>query len=660
MPVTSINEGNPLNNAGGSSISNKSKFVYKVPIAGTYRFAEYGPCFCAETVPDDDWQSIHVGHNIISGNLKAPLLQDVMIKKDFFWVPDMAILPFNWEKFFVNPVKGEDVPIDVGCCVEGFSKKIGTFFTNWSSFIGGLDPTDLTDAQLIIEHSIKFMLCAEQFYTEGCLLSALEYNFSPLCTYNDNGEYKPFSAAFDAFWTNIQQGIGGTYRIKLSDGKTVTLTNADAITLRSFICQLRDDYSWEAVNNGSNPIALQNIIGFLQFDEDAEIDCNLRRIFAYQIACAHFFTNDKIDYVYSAELYRQLVYDSYYNTMKLINGNTVLTFEVNDLNYQYDFLSAAYFNEFISKVRIIELLYKGDYSAFLEYLRLIFGFNYSLRYADYFTGSRSQPLAVGDVNVAVNNNMVNVVNVAAKTMAAKMLNVANRVGQRIEAYVKEFFHIEMAKDYHNPFWLMHTTDSIGNPETQNTAEAQQSMANTITSIFRQSSASTGFGMKADRSGIIIGIQYFDIERVYPHHISRHYLHKDRFDDFLPYLQYIGDQDIKTVELDSDVDALRDPNDVFGYTGRNMEYKQMVPYCFGGFYRDLKPYIFLADEQRFKHAFMSWHIGPSFIRSLPTELDRFYNVLNGFSIDTYYHFAIVNNVNAVAVRPMAALPGILNG
>lgn len=653
MPITSINDGNGLNSAGGNAIRNSSKFINKVPIGGTYRFGEYGVNFCAETVADDK-NILHLGHNIISNTLKAPLLQDVILKKDLFWVPDMAILPLNWEKFFVNPVKGEDVPNDVGCAVENFGDKVADMFGAIEARFEELqeDPTsdDIIEATTL---TFRYLLASEMIFSDGCLLSALQCNLTGVL-----GKDFVYGEWFDSQLSSILAATDiQVFFPNQTDPYTLS-KDKSASDNRTILTLMRDDFSFIAVPTSGDLSDV--IIVPLSFVGDLDFPVNLRRLWAYQIACAHFYTNDKIDYVYTAELFRQLVFNCWNDLNNVTDVVPVLQFQVNGLTYQYDYLSAAYFDSFVNMILSSIGNSISESVPGFQYLRLLFGYNLSLRYLDYFTGSRSQPLAVGDVTVAVNNNMVNVVNIAAKTMAAKMLNVANRFGQRVESYVKEFFGIEMAKDYHNPFWLAHTSDQIDNPENQNTGAAQYDKTNSITSIFRTGGNSNGIEFHPDRSGVVIGICYFDIQRVYPRSISRHFFHVDRYDDFLPYLQYVGDQEVYQKELDSLLDFNAAP---FGYQGRNMEYKQIVPYCFGGFAHDLAPYVFLANEQRplrNNAGLTEAHIGPSYIRSLPTELDRFFNILNGYSIDTYYHFAIVNNIYWESTRPMAALPGILNG
>lgn len=145
-----------------------------------------------------------------------------------------------------------------------------------------------------------------------------------------------------------------------------------------------------------------------------------------------------------------------------------------------------------------------------EYLRLIFGYNNSLRYQDYFVGSRSHPLAVGNVDVAVNNNFVNVIDITENILKQKFFNAVNRVGQRIENYTKELFGADMDKDYHNPFWLFHTGSSINSENTENTGAAQFSQSISVTSRMFGSNGNKCFNIHVDRAGVVIVINYFDL------------------------------------------------------------------------------------------------------------------------------------------------------
>lgn len=132
---------------------------------------------------------------------------------------------------------------------------------------------------------------------------------------------------------------------------------------------------------------------------------------------------------------------------------------------------------------------------------------------------------------------------------------------------------------------------------------------------------------------------------------------DRFDMFIPELQYIGDQSLKLSELIAGADK-----DIpFGYQLKDMQFKQSYDICSGGFVENLPGWL-MAFDPRLDYAYSAMdsniHIGPEFIRSHPTELDRFYLSLTGLTLASYFHFIELWHVKVSANRPMVYAPQIL--
>lgn len=160
----------------------------------------------------------------------------------------------------------------------------------------------------------------------------------------------------------------------------------------------------------------------------------------------------------------------------------------------------------------------------------------------------------------------------------------------------------------------------------------------------------------DRNSIIIGLVYFDIPRAYSKGVAREFADVDRFDWFNPYMQYTGDQPIYMSELDAAA-----PDTTFGYTGAYMDKKQEYNEAFGGFIEDLKGWTFLdrfIEPTLNSGTLETKPIGPDFIRSKPSELDRFYISLSGRSLASYFHFILDIETHYEANRAMAYNPQIL--
>lgn len=668
MPNT-IQDGNKQNIASGKSVRTRSRFKLDYHMFDTFRFGEIHPHFVMECVPGDKNVSVRSEHNLRTYSLSAPLMQKISMKKDYFAVPMEAILPFNWDKIYTNPVQGDDVPDDAGTYVANFSELI------WN-FLRSLKPSFTPETEAItydvfisrVNECLRWLLTAELFYSNGNLLSSLGIHLSHLLTftytsYNGSRGYKSLDDTFDSYCQDFMYLVSANnrlvtkFRVRASSADGWQYFEPTAIGFRSVLDVCRDNLgTFEFAFDASGSTSYNQNFGtnwqIRTIGDGYPFGLNLARLFAYQIVCAHYYTDDHVDYIYSAELYRQYI-SSLITSYLDADGSSFNSedFSYNGVRTLYDFLSSRYF------VGFLNFGYSSIDYFVLPYLQAIFGYKHSLRYKDYFVGARTQPLAVGDVNVAVSDQSVSVVDVTRKTQLQRYLNAVNRSGRKFSNYIGELFGVHVAPDYHNPFFLGHTSDDIYGQEVENTAESQQTNPNSITAILRSNASRYAFEFDADRPCIIIGVTYFDIPRSYWQTIERQNFHKDRFDMFNPYMQFIGDQKIYLKELSPSQYAYQ--VDTFGYTNRHMEYKQRYNQCAGGFVQNLPGFAFLND-----YGFSTditvpiSHIGPSFIRSNNTELDRFYLSLTGFSLGSYFHFIVDNYNDVSASRPMVYAPSIL--
>jgi hypothetical protein len=381
--------------------------------------------------------------------------------------------------------------------------------------------------------------------------------------------------------------------------------------------------------------------------DDHSIPVDISRLWAYQLVCAHFYSNDSVDYIYSATLFRELV------ASKIVsqNGNYD-NYSLNGITIPYDYLSAHYFNK-MTDIQSTTTLEKC-----LDYLSTLLCHQRSLRYVDYFTGAKTRPLAVGDLSIDVDNNSVDVVDVTRNIQLQRFLNAVNRMGRKFGDYIKGLFGITTGYDYHNPGYLAHTHDTIYGQDVQNTGDAQQKDANSVTSTMHNiNSDRFEFEFYCDRPTILIGVIYFDVPRAYAFSNDRQIFHRDRFDMFNPYFQYVGDQKIYRAELDARYSTSSDGElDAMGYTLRNMEYKLIPDDVCGAYVKNLRTWVFIADLVDQTPGEMK--ISPSYIRSRITELDPFYLALSGYSPASHFHFHVVHSHFITAKRPMAYQPQIL--
>ena len=699
--------GNAQNGAGGNTPHNRSKFNLAYQFFDTHRFGEYHPFFVMECV-DSDRVGTRCSHDVRSYTLKAPLMQDIKMKKDFFSVPMQAILPFNWEKFYTNPVIGDDVPDDCGTGSADFWLKYSVFYNGCLTGLGSVLSSSSSTSEQIVMAIIRCLVVGEYVYSNGSLLSSLGVHGAPFLQFRDSVNNASYDRYFDYFFdqmiselvgTNIkgffvsdQIGLGvddtRSYYVdvaeELKSGSVFTIgqTSGSVISIRQCLEFFRDEPSLivSSVNLGTVTAAnfrtaLNTRFGqFTYFFHGVSsaagtvpTPLNISRLWAYQLCCSHFYSNDHVDYIYSANLFREYIG----NTLNARSGSGSFSFPdyfvANGLSYQYDYLSAHYFNTMIVAI--------SNYSSFLttvststttslrygtySYLAALFSYKRSLRFLDYFTGSRSRPLAIGDVNVDVNTSAgvssVNVIDVTRNIQRQRFFNAVNRAGRKFSSYMSELFGKAPAHDWHDPLYLGHTADVVFGSEVENTGAAQQTQAVSVTSTLRSNASRYGFEFDCDRDCIVLGICYYDLSRNYSRTIERQNFYMNRFDMFNPYMQFIGDQPIYAAELSPTYSPFPSFTDTFAYQNRHMEYKQRYNQCAGGFVTELPSWLFIADQDLFSAL---PKINPSYIRSHPSELDRFYVSLSGYSLGTYFHFIVRSTNEVTASRPMAYAPSIL--
>ncbi len=634
----------------------------------TPSYGKITPFMSLETVARDKIP-IRSTHKVRSYTLKSPLMSDVYMQKDFFAVPMECILPLNWQKIFANPVVGDDVDASQCNCVFNPSTLI-ELLGNVLSYFG-------TGAGWQPAKGLNLLFLGEKLVSKGSLFSNFGINLWSSLYFN-KGSFEDSQNGYSVSRLNGSDfddiiDIVLVYLRNLVDGftsndfSTITvkyvqldssLTNGFEIKTRVFSAKdstdsgffedcmdfCREHYLTDFVISGYDISSLGGTVTNFGLSQSApSFNLNIAPIIAYQICCAHYFTNDRIDYIYSAELYRQMM-------RGFLTNYSTDTFEYNGVPMLYDELSGHW----IAKVSTLVASLQENLSCYKAWYYLInlFCVNNSLRFSDYFTGSRLTPLAVGNTDIAVNANQVSVIDVTRNIQIQRFLNLVNKTGRKFEEYVGKLFGTYVAPDYHNPIYLGKIRDKVISYETENTGSAQQTNANSVTSTFSSTGSNFALEFDSDRPCIVIGVCSFDIPRVYCRTISRDALHVDRFDYYNPFMQFIGDQDVNTIEL-----GYSRGEREFSYQSRYAEYKTKYPICSGGFAKQnvLPSWQFVADLQYEP----SETLDANFIRSRRSELDKFYITLTGESPATRFHFIcdFYNDLSSVS-RPMVANPNIL--
>lgn len=684
--MAEIVQGTSANNTNPHVPKHHSRFPLKEVFFDTHRFGEYHPHFVVNA-----WESekhpVRCVSDTRSWTLKAPLMQDIVMNKDYFMVTQRAILPFQSERVRMNPNIGDDVPTDAYTSVSNFVEKVADFARSFDSEIASYTPAGSADSLTHTTLCLKKAIFLESIFSRGSLLASLGSNLSSCLTIRfvngsvitDRSIDKTIDeccrliaadiAANGPWKASIDSTAYTIYLPSMIDRTDAVIRQSNPITLRDFMQKIRDTSDWLLTANGSISYTLGNVIGsgvsLVTTNDESPMD--LARLWAYQLACAEYFSNDKVDYIYSADLFRQYIH-ALYLSYTSVSGDrgSVEDFQWNGMSLEYDYLSAHYFDYFVSN-GVDNLGYGSVTIPLLQYFLTLFGYKRSLRFKDYFTGARTRPLAlVGNsasgvsTDVPVVGGNVSVIDVTRSIQAQRFLNAVNASGRKFSEWIQAFFGVTPNKDMHEPIFLAHSSDNIFAADNENTGNAvfedvggNNTTQNNVTAVFRGRSNNYEYSVEVKEPCIIIGVTSYDIERLYPDTIHRDFFIRDRYDMFNPMMQFIGDQPIYLHELEAGSQSAS-WDTPFGYTFRDMQWKTSFPRCAGAFGNGLLPgyaFVYQFDGR-------GPVISPDFIRAKNAELDEFYLALTGYSLGTYFHF-IMRQVNVDdSIRPMVAKPQIL--
>lgn len=626
--------------------------------------------------------------------------------------------------------------IHFGCTTAGnryFGDAINAMSHRWwrtvAGYTGNSGTTAFGDsatffAQLVLSNFLAYQILSP-ILSYGSLAQSLGYNFAFGYTglRHDNGDRMDFDQTFDILM-NFVRGHVKSFNITLGVPNITAVNAAPTIDrqtlyvrcdvdhnnlenvnqyycIRAILELIAQGYVPEAISDlaltnaadttvyfsdtasgYSRQTSSSNFVWWNGYNEQVAIgstaeQVNINRLIGYQLLCASFYTDDAIDYVYTAKLWHEnmwsLYRNIYYNNLASLRNAYYM---LNGIEMQYDVTSAVIVQDLLNGLNDFDSLVwdsgsdsgtdgfaqftNGIPDATYEKIAFyynIFGYQRSLRYRDYFVGARTLPLAVGDVNVQVNSNLVNVVDVTKKIQMQRFLNQVNRVGRRVREYSAGIFGVAPKKDTDEVIFLSHIAFNVGAEETSNTGSDQLSMAQTTTSKLRKNGSNFIFDSDFTEFGVVLGVTYFDVTRPLIDGLDRTLLHRDRFEMFNPFMQNIGDQPVSQMEI-----APIQGAGYFGYKLRYSEYKQRTDRIAGGFKDYLPGFAFPTDINDLANPFssspLSLKISPDFIRSKPHEFDKFFNVLSTFSPAGYFHFIIRHDNEVSANRPMESAPSIL--
>lgn len=639
-------------------------------------YGEYTPFFTQICNPADSKKFKSVSQ-VRTLSLKSPLYSQVKMNKDYFFVPYDAILPHSWQKIYRNPSQGDDVPADANTVITDVRvlfQFASTFVTRVKQFLSSSESVN----DLVLSALGKYIYLAfplmDAFFSSGGLLSRLGYHNNHSVVFNLGAKFYPTWDRCAEVLYPILFPDGAGFRFDFPSGgvgysfiisnqadfivsadypNVMSITGRDALSFMRYYPDyiMSDAQAFLSFLKGVRT----KVTGFTQFEvssllpdsalEPKNLVFNYDQCVAYNLCCSQFYTNGSVDSVYNAELYR----DSLGSFVKLFN-NKFDTYSYNGINVLYDVTSGHYMTIALNTLTSDTGTDDANVAA-LSYLRNIFCIQNSLKYGDYFTGSHTRPLAVGDVTAPVVGDQVSAVDITKAIAYQRFLNVVVKLKNSFADYLRSLFGSLPAPDYHEAKFVSHSEGSVDGFEVANTTGDDQ--GNLVT-LLHSVKENFEFELQVDMPGISLGIVSFVASRAYCQTRDRMFMREDRYDMFNPMLQTIGDQPIYGMEKSP---LYTTP---FGYVQRYMEYKQRYNVASGAFDDVLRTYCIICDSP---HAssnaleLLSPNVNPVSIRLTPRELDRFFTSV-AWSYGNSFHFICEFDNQCDDVREADYAPSIL--
>lgn len=626
-----------------------NSFNRSYPHITTARYGDIVP-FYVEDAVEKDTIPLNSRHEVRTPTMLSQFLGELEMKKAYMEVPLRAIYPKNYDLMKVPPVQGDDIPMNNTAFIHsGFFQSLLYYISSGSIY----DSTDYVRFLLLLE---KFFSRASLFERLGCHLSCC-FEFKGInVSFLDGGE--SFDLMFEKIADHLFNGVefgGNRYWIKLTDtvsgrvyypyGAQVAGIPArrDFVSLHWILEKLRENplrYS-ALIFDGLNALDstfVSDLLAGISFNVPNNI--NIERIISYQLSCIEYCTDDHIDNIYSTDLWRNMM-NHFFNQVVSVGY-----FSLNGVDYPYDYSSSVFWSSLADSLLADVDLF--SIPGAVEYIWNIVSVRKSLRYEDYFVGGRISPLAIGDVSAPVVNGEVNAYEITRSQVYQRYLNAVNLSGPEFDTYQKEILDNTAPPRQDVPKFLAMTRSSIRGYEVENTTSDDQGA---IVTNVRSQGERFAFDVTLDHESIIIGVLMFEARRMYSKTVDRQFYYMDRYDRFIPNLQYLGDQDISRAELRAD-EPLDEP---FAYGVRNGELKQRVGIVSGGVVDFLKSWVMVTDVVDSYDD--NENLDSDYIRSKNVEFDRFFAITNN-SDAGWFHFIIELHNISNPIRPMDVAPNVL--
>lgn len=686
-----IERQNPVNDPQYVNKQGYSKYDLDLTLNQTMRYGEVQPVLSMDIVSGDRVIST-INDDVVADQLTTRLMSELNLHYDAFAVPMKAIYPTNWAKIITNPLKGNDIP---DTALPAFPlywllkqlimpDKVTSFeiTADDSPYDGHVYNYSISSATNIVDYAVQanILLRLAMTLSKGSLLDSLGYSidFQTPMPSDILATSPRVNNRLNLVCATVLQRLAEdivSKKVYITDAVVPSFDNATENELdltsestTSIYYSLGKDPSlsdvrrllYDAFSKGAFLVydigidsTLPSYSQYLSYFSTAlssygkvptapsPLTPNLSRVASYQMVYSEFYTADGIDDIFSSELYMQNMRAIMYPT---INGfSSEPTFEYNGVATEYDYFTiGGIVSAFSNDVALFPRL--------LAFFSAFFSPRQPMRYRDFFSSARTNPLAVGDVSLTVNGNKVQATQVTEILLYQRFLNAVNRAKNKLADYMTAIFGIRPRIEDPAPIYITHVQRKLDGTPVTNTSENQ----GVVTTNIDDKSTALTIDAYFDDSYVFIINRYVEALVSYPNATDLSYELHDRFQFFNPMLQNLGDEPIRVDSL-SPASRSSLPAPTYGYTARHSAYKFCISRTQGGFVDSVKGYVFT-----FPQSYLDFNsiINPDFLRESSIELDPYYPSLTGVSPSEYFHFLVSTVAQISAFRKMQALPPVL--
>ncbi len=604
---------------------------------------------------------LRTGHSVRTFTFASPNEIDIFMRKEFLHIPMQAIYPRTWnEVLYPLPVDGDIAPPD-GRANFPLFKYFRSLHSRFTALVADGSWNDLPIA-------LKLLDCMQNIISNGSLFAKVNMHFADFVrygTYKDSGR-QSFDRIVSTFYADLFSALKGTsisfysedssgtevqYVIYVGDPADNTFVDRPTVDTWHRLHDYFREYNYN-FRLGSTPATAFTLPSFtpvVTIPVDTKI--NIEPLLAYQLCCAQFYTNDRVDNIFSANTYRNYIQQLQMDVISLDS------FEFNGVTYLYDIFSEHNFNKLVDLVSSAE---PASLSNVLDPINQMFEYRKSLRFGDYFLGARLKPLAVGESSIPVVGDSVQVEDITKSAALQRLRYNINVLGRKIANQLMGLIPGNRPTTPQDiPTSIASQEFNIGKDQTEttNTGEAQLSDsprdAMPVTSVLNSGASDFAFKIELSEPCIILGLVSFSVPRIYSKTIDRFAFHYDRYDMLIPQMQFVGDQEIYRKELFGL--AIPGANLPFAYNQRYSEYKQRYSFASGAFIEFLPSWEMITDNQDGTFLQANKNLDSTYSHSVSSEFDRFYKSLSGNSLADYFHFIVTHYNTSTPDRAMAWNP-----